>query len=142
VTEEIEKVGREGDADREPLGRGAVDLLLAPLASADGSGIAVAAWSRRCLTAARPLLAANARREYRRRVALTLVAALLPLPIIALYDRALLGWLYGIAETVLPTPLAAAAVGGYAAAASLLLALTYAAIPVLVDRTQFGRIAR
>jgi len=142
VTDEIGKPGCEGDTGREPLGRDEAELLLSSLARADGSGADVGGWSRQCLTAVGPLLAANARREYRRRVAFTLVAALLPLPIIALYDRVLLGWLYRIAETVLPTPLAVAAVGGYAAAASLLLALTYASIPVLVDRTQFGGIAR
>lgn len=142
MTDENGKTGNEGDTGSEPFGGDEAERLLSSLARADGGRADVTAWRRQCLTAVEPLLAANARREYRRRVASTLVAALLPLPIIALYDRVLLGWLYGIAEAVLPTPLAAAAVGGCAAAASLLLALTYASIPVLVDRTQFGRISR
>jgi hypothetical protein len=119
-----------------------VSRTLAALARADGDAADASAWSRRSLAASRPILATHARREYRRRVSLALVAALIPLPIIAMYDRILLGWLYEIADTLLPSPIATLAVGGYAATTSLLLALTYAAIPVLVDRTQPWRVAR
>jgi hypothetical protein len=126
-----------GDSAHDDVAR-----ALGSRARMDAEGVDASEWSRRSLAAARPLLAVHARRAYRRRVAFALIAALVPLPVIALYDRVLLGWLYGVAETVLPTPLAVLAVGGYAAATSLLLALTYAAIPVLVDRMQFGRFAR
>lgn len=122
--------------------RDGVARTLDALARADGGAVDASAWSRRSLAASRPLLAAHARREYRRRVTLALVAALVPLPIIAMYDRVLLGWLYGVADAVLPAPLATLAVGSYAATTALLLALTYAAIPVLVDRTQSWRVAR
>lgn len=129
--------GRRAESSRLDLER-----ALASLACADAAGADTHAWSRRSLTAARPLLAAHGRRAYRRRVAAVLAASLVPLPVIALYDRVLLGWLYDLATALLPTPLATVAVGGYAATTSLLLALTYAAIPVLVDRMQFRRIAR
>lgn len=130
------------DETDDAAARDGVARMLDSLARADDGAVDASSWSRRSLTAARPLLAAHARREYRRRVASALVAALVPLPIIVIYDRVLLGWLYGVADSVLPTPLATLAVGGYAATTSLLLALTYAAIPVLVDRTQPWRVAR
>lgn len=130
------------DESDDEAGRDGVARVIDALLRADGAAVDASAWSRRSLTAVRPLLAAHARRDYRRRVALALVAALIPLPIIAMYDRVLLGWLHGVADAVLPAPLATLAVGGYAATTSLLLALTYAAIPVLVDRTQPRRVAR
>jgi hypothetical protein len=130
------------DETDDEVARGDVASMLDSLAGVDAGAVDASSWSRRSMTAARPLLAAHARREYRRRVASALVAALVPLPIIAAYDRVFLGWLYGVADSVLPTPLATLAVGGYAATTSLLLALTYAAIPVLVDRTQPWRVAR
>jgi len=130
------------DETDEEAARDDVARILDSLARADAGAVDSSSWSRRSLTAARPCLAAHARRDYRRRLSFALVAALVPLPIIAVYDRAVLGWLYGIADAVLPTPLATLAVGGYAATTSLLLALTYAAIPVLVDRTQPWGVAR
>jgi hypothetical protein len=129
------------ETDKEAA-RDDVARILDSLARSDAGAVDSSAWSRRSLTAARPFLAAHARREYRRRLAFALAAALVPLPIIAIYDRVVLGWLYAIADAVLPTPLATLAVGGYAVTISFLLALTYAAIPVLVDRTQPWRVAR
>jgi hypothetical protein len=129
------------DETDDETARDGVARMLDALARADDGAVDASAWSRRSIAAARPLLAVHARREYRRRVTLAFVAALVPLPIIAIYDRVLLGWLYGVADAVLPAPIATLAVGGYAATTSLLLALTYAAIPVLVDRTQPWRVA-
>ena len=129
--------GHDSDSVHDDVAR-----ALGSRARMDAEGVDASEWSRRSVAVARPLLAVHARRAYRRRVAFALIAALVPLPVIALYDRVLLGWLYGVAEAVLPTPLAVLAVGGYAATTSLLLALTYAAIPVLVERMQFGRFAR
>ena len=138
----IEANGHSGGEAPDDATRNEVERVLGSLARTDSRGFDVGAWSRRSLAAARPTLAVHGRRAYRRRVASALGMSLLPLPVIAFYDRVLLGWLYGMAEAVLPTPLAALAVGGYAATTLLLLALTYAAIPLLVDRMQFQRIAR
>jgi hypothetical protein len=124
------------DADSEAA------RLLAGLAEDDLGAVDPVGWSRRSVVAARPLLEAHARSDYRRRVGAALGAALVPLPLIALYARAVFGWLYDLAGSVLPAPFPALAVGGYAATTSLLLALTYAAIPVLVERTQSWRFAR
>jgi hypothetical protein len=66
------------EADDETARVGDTHVLDA-LARADDGAVDVSSWSRRSLTSARPLLAANARREYRRRVALALVAALVRL---------------------------------------------------------------
>jgi hypothetical protein len=99
--------------------------------------------TRTTIAAVRPWLVARSRRAYRRQVALAMTAALLPLPLIVAYDRALLEALYVVASSVLPGPLPAVAVGGYAVAAVLLLGATYAAIPLLVDaKLSTGRAPR
>ena len=91
------------------------------------------AWSRRARKVARPVLAASARRAYRRRVAGALAAACVPLPLVAIYARALLGWMHEGLAFVLPAPLPDVAVASYAAITALLISATYAAVPVIVD---------
>jgi len=123
----------EGDVDEtamsdaEALHALATRLMHAP-APAD-----LAAWSERTLAAASPLLAASAKRAYRRRVAAALAAACVPLPLVVAYARSLLGWLHGGLALLLPAPLPELAVASYAATTVLLVATTFAAIPVLVE---------
>ena len=90
-------------------------------------------WSARTRAAARPILAARARRAYRRRVASALAAACVPLPLVVVYARALLGWLYEGLARLLPAPFPDLAVASYAATTALLVAATFAAVPVLVE---------
>ena len=93
----------------------------------------VAAWSARVRNAAAPVLASCARRAYRRRVSAALVAACVPLPLVLVYARALLGWLHDGLALILPAPLPDVAVASYAAVTALLVSATVAAVPVLVD---------
>jgi hypothetical protein len=86
--------------------------------------------------AAEPLLAARRRR---RRVDWPLVlravgAALLPLPLILLVDVALVGVAYQLLASVLPQALTTYLVANLATTLALLLALTYAAVPLLAAR--------
>lgn len=113
--------------------------LLGRLASADAGDADADAWAARTREAVAPVLERRAAWAYRRRVAIALLAALLPLPVIVLYDRFVLETLYGLAETLLPQPLPVLAVGAYGLTALLLLGATYASIPLLVDRTGRGR---
>jgi len=89
--------------------------------------------SHRVLVAAAPHLRAYARRAYARRVAVCLLIASLPLPAMVVYGEYVLGAIYSVLAKVLPATLAGWVVAGYGATAVLLLAATYAAIPVLVD---------
>lgn len=111
----------------------ATERLLASVLKGAGSEPPLDAWSRRTRSAARPILAASARRAYRRRVAGALAAACVPLPLVALYAHTLLGWLHDALAFVLPAPLADVAVASYAAITALLVSATLAAVPVLVD---------
>jgi hypothetical protein len=95
-------------------------------------------WSDRARLGARPILAARARRVYRRRVAAALVAASVPLPLVVVYARALLGLLHDGLAMVLPAPLPDVAVASYAATTALLVAVTFAAVPVLVELAMPG----
>jgi hypothetical protein len=88
----------------------------------------------RVLTAAAPLLAAQARRAARWRLARALAAALVPLPAIVLLDLSLVRAAYHALSAVLPHAVSLYVVGNYAAFLALLLALTYGAIPFLAAR--------
>jgi anti-sigma factor RsiW len=90
--------------------------------------------SARLLRAARPLLDRNARRAAWVALARALAAALVPLPAILFADAFLVRWAYGLLAGVLPAPLGLLVVVNYAATLTVLLALTYAAIPILADR--------
>ena len=85
------------------------------------------------LGAAEPLLARNARRAAWPTFARALAAALLPLPAILLFDFYLVRAAFALLTTILPTALGAYLAFNYAATLALLLALTYAAIPIFVE---------
>ena len=91
------------------------------------------ALARRVLAAAAPLLARNARRAAWPTLARALAAALLPLPVILLLDFYLVRFAFGLLTAILPTALGAYLAFNYAATLALLLALTYAAIPIFVE---------
>ena len=88
----------------------------------------------RVLGAAEPLLARNARRAAGSILARALAAALLPLPVILLLDFYLVRAAFALLTTILPTALGAYLVFNYTATFALLLALTYGAIPIFVER--------
>jgi hypothetical protein len=98
----------------------------------------IGTWSERARLGARSILAQRARRVYRRRVAAALAAACVPLPFVVVYARALLGWLHDGLALILPAPLPDVAVASYAATTALLVAVTFAAIPVLVELAMRG----
>jgi hypothetical protein len=101
----------------------------------------VAALSRRVLAAVRPELQRLASVWFWRRLARVTAAALLPLPLIVLLNGWLLGLAYGWVSQLVPPALALYLVASYAAAQILLLALTYAAIPLLLAREAWNRVA-
>lgn len=115
------------------------ERLIGQLAKADTAALDCDAWAARARVAVAPVLERRAARAFRRRVAGALVAAMVPLPAIVAYDRFVLELLYGLADALLPQPLPMLAVGAYGLTALLLLGATYAAIPVLVERTARGR---
>jgi hypothetical protein len=88
----------------------------------------------RTLRAADPLLAQNARRAAWAAFARALGAALVPLPAVLFADALLVRWVYGLLAAVLPGPLGFYVVFNYAATLTVLLTLTYAAIPILAER--------
>jgi len=88
----------------------------------------------RVLRAAAPLLARNARRATWPAVARALAAALVPLPLIAFFDWQIVRTAHAVLSRVLPDALSYYLVFNYTATLVLLLALTYAAVPILVER--------
>ena len=76
----------------------------------------------------------NARRAAWSTLARALAAALLPLPAILFLDFYVVRAAFALLTTILPTPLGAYLVFNYTATFALLLALTYGAIPILVER--------
>jgi hypothetical protein len=88
----------------------------------------------RVLRAAAPLLAARARRARRRALAVALAVALAPLPLIIAIDVRLAMGGYHLLRSIMPAALSAYLVFNWTATVVLLLALTYAAIPILVDQ--------
>ena len=90
--------------------------------------------SARVHRAAVPLLAANARRATHRLVGRALAAALLVLPLVVLVDVRVVQALYAALTAILPTALGAYVVASWAVTLTALLALTYAAIPIVAER--------
>ncbi len=84
-------------------------------------------------------LARRAAATFRRRVAEVVLVSLLPLPLVLVYNAYVLGAAYNLALTLLPAGLAAYMVLTYGALLLLLFAMTYAAIPLLLDRNWKAR---
>jgi hypothetical protein len=82
----------------------------------------------------RPELARRAATVFRRRLTTGLIAALIPLPVILLFDAYVLRALFSLVSLLIPTPLAAYVVLSYAVFLLLMTALVYGAIPLLVER--------
>lgn len=99
----------------------------------------VAAMSRRVLAALRPELARLASIWFWRRLSRVTLAALLPLPLVVLFDVYILQIFYAWALTVLPAIVATYLVVSYAATQLLLVAATYAAIPLVLARDAWNR---
>ena len=72
-----------------------------------------------------------------RRIAFTLAVGAIPLPFVLGYDALVLRLGYDLMRQVLPMEVAAYAVFSYASLCLFLIALTYAAVPVLL--TKAGR---
>jgi hypothetical protein len=88
----------------------------------------------RACAAAAPLLAVHARRASLRSVLAPVLAALVPLPVVLLVDVVVVQALYAVLAAWLPAAVSAFVVWNYALLLVLLLATTYAAVPLLVDR--------
>jgi hypothetical protein len=88
----------------------------------------------RLLAAAAPLLAAHARRARWRTWLRPLLAALVPLPAIVAADAFLVRAVHTVLSSVLPAALTTYLVGQYALLLVLLLALAYAAVPLVAER--------
>ena len=113
--------------------REAVRRVAAALA-ADVAPAAPADLVLRVRRAAEPLLERNARRAAWPALARALGAALLPLPAILFVDFHALRAAYAVLSTVLPGGLSLYVVFNHAATLTLLLALTYSAIPIVAER--------
>jgi hypothetical protein len=111
----------------------ALEALGAALA-APGVPSVPAGLSARVLTAAAPLLAANAARAARRRLVAALAAGLAPLPAIVALDFWLVRTAYEVLTRFLPDALSLYVVANWVGLLALLLALTYGAIPFLAAR--------
>ena len=85
-----------------------------------------------------PLLAANARRATRALVVRAVAVALLALPIVVLVDMRIGALVYGALTAVLPPALGLYVVSSWALMVTALLALTYAAIPIVAERQAAG----
>jgi hypothetical protein len=88
----------------------------------------------RVLRAAAPLLALNARRAAWPALARAVAAGAAALPLILFVDWQIVRAAHGFLRTVLPDALSFYLVFNYAATLVLLLALTYGAVPILVER--------
>lgn len=93
-----------------------------------------AALSVRALRRVRPELALLANAAWWRRVAVGMALALIPLPFVLVFDGYVLSAAYELTSTFLSPRLAAYLVWSYGATIVLLLAATYASIPVLLER--------
>ena len=89
--------------------------------------------SNAMLRAATPLLARQARPDWRA-LARALVVALVPLPAILALDVVMVRGAYDLLHLLLPAALSAYVAFNYAALLALLLGFTYAAVPVLAAR--------
>jgi ABC-type uncharacterized transport system permease subunit len=90
--------------------------------------------SQLALRRARPELARRARLAWWRRVAASIVLALIPLPVVLVSDAYVLTYSYELLRTLLPDALAVFMLASYSATIALLFALTYAAIPIVLAR--------
>lgn len=108
---------------------------IAALLDASASRLDPAPLSALTLRRVRPELERLARMTLWRRIAASVLLALLPLPVVLLSDAYLLRLLYDLMRAVLPAAVALYVVASYTAALSLLFAATYAAIPILMTRT-------
>jgi len=86
------------------------------------------------LAAAAPLLALRARRAGWLALGRAVAAALVPLPLVLLVDVYLVRAAYGMLQTLLPRVLSFYVVFNYAATLTLLLAITYAMVPIVAER--------
>lgn len=86
--------------------------------------------STRALVHLRPALERNAQRAMWKRAVAAVSVALLPLPMVVAYAAVVLWGVYTLSRTLLPPPVAAYLVGSYAATLALVVAVTYAAIPI------------
>jgi hypothetical protein len=110
---------------------------VAPLSDtlrADTVALDTSLLSRSTLESLRPELARRAAAVFRRRVATGLIAALIPLPAVLLFDAYVLRSLFRLVSLLIPTTLAAYMVISYAVFLLLMTALVYGAIPLLVER--------
>ncbi len=98
----------------------------------------VSALSRRVLASVRPEMQARAARAFKRRVGRGVLAAALPLPLVAAVDILVLRAFHALLGSLLPETLATFVTGGMALSALLVVAASYAAIPLLVDRQVAG----
>jgi hypothetical protein len=90
--------------------------------------------SRLALTCVAPELQARAQAVFWRRLARTLAAALVPLPLVLAADLWWLGRVYAVAAAWVPAGLAADFVLSYAVSLLALIGSAYAAIPLLLAR--------
>jgi hypothetical protein len=111
-----------------------IDRLAGAL-GAGAVGVDPTRLSQLALARVRTELEGQARRAFWRRVVTGMVLSLVPLPAVLAYDAYVLRVAYDLVSVLLPAGLAAYLVLSYAASLALLFALTYAAIPLLVDRT-------
>lgn len=113
-----------------------VSRALARHAVAAPTTEAAAAFRSRVLAAAAPVLARRATeaRALRRRVAWAFTLALLPLPVILFANFKLLVAVHGLLVTRLPPSVVLYLVACLGAGVALLLALSYAAVPVMAAR--------
>ena len=128
---------REHARDCAECGQAPLPLEAISRSLTDEPVLSPAALSRRVMGAAMPLLTVRARRVYRARLVRSLLLALSPLPVIALFDAYMLREAYTALSGWLPGPVVAWVLLGYAATLLLLCALTYAALPVLLTHPRF-----
>jgi hypothetical protein len=88
----------------------------------------------RTMAAAAPLLAMRARRAHARAWVRPLLVTLVPLPAILALDAAIVRALHSLLSVVLPEALSTYFSAQYALLALLLLAIGYAAVPVIAER--------
>ena len=91
-----------------------------------------AALSRQTFTRLQPELQRRALAGAWRRIAMGVLLALLPLPLVLVYNAYLLHVVYNLLSSLLPAGIAAYLVLSYGAFLLLLFATTYAAIPLLM----------
>jgi hypothetical protein len=114
----------------------ASDAVAASLRMPAGPVPEIAALSQRVLRAAAPLLAAHAKRAYRRQLARDLLLSLSPLPVVVFFNMYLLREAHALLSSWLPDGIIAWLVVGYGSMLLLLCALTYAALPLLIARAR------